>query len=82
MVQWTRTIVRTVVGSASHSPFLRVTKARSVEVELSRKVPYELDGGDRKRVKRFSLEVDPGAVTVCVPQASSLDLALRERLTG
>jgi diacylglycerol kinase (ATP) len=66
-IQWVRTIARTAVGSARESPFVRVTKARSVDVKLSRKVIYELDGGDRSRVKSFSVEVEPGAIWVCVP---------------
>ena len=66
-VQWVRTIARTAVGSAGESPFVRVTKARSVDVKLSRKVIYELDGGDRSKVKSFAVEVEPGAIWVCVP---------------
>ena len=38
------------------------TKARTVEVELSRKVLYELDGGDRTKTKSLRIEVEPGAV--------------------
>jgi YegS/Rv2252/BmrU family lipid kinase len=67
-VQMARTIVRTAVGTAHKSPFVRVTKARSVKVKLDRKVRYELDGGDRQKVKSFTVDVEPGAVTVCVPQ--------------
>ena len=33
------------------SPFVRATKARAVKVKLDRKVRYELDGGDRTKVK-------------------------------
>ncbi len=80
--QWTRTIARTVAGSAEQSPFVRVTKAKSVEVELSRKVTYELDGGDRKKAKKFTLEIDAGAVSVCVPDAFSLKYVRPERLAG
>jgi diacylglycerol kinase (ATP) len=65
--QWARTLARTAVGSAVQSPFVQVTKARSVEAKLSRKVIYELDGGDRTKVKQFTVEVEPGAVSVCVP---------------
>jgi len=36
-------------------------------VKLDRKVRYELDGGDRKKVKSFKVEVEPEAITVCVP---------------
>jgi hypothetical protein len=35
---------------------------------LNRKVLYELDGGDRTKVKAFKVKVEPGAVTVCVPR--------------
>ena len=69
-VQWARTIARTAVGSASDSPFVQVTKARSVKVKLDRKVLYELDGGDRTKVKAFEVEIEPGAVSVCVPDGS------------
>ena len=70
-LQWARTIARTAVGSAADSPFVQVTKARSVEVKLDRKVLYELDGGDRTKVKAFEVEVEPGAVSVCVPGTGS-----------
>ena len=43
------------------------TKARDVKVKLSRKVVYELDGGDRTKVKTFKVKVEPGAISVCVP---------------
>ena len=42
-----------------------------MKVKLSRKVLYELDGGDRKKVKAFKVKVEPGAVKVCVPQGSA-----------
>jgi diacylglycerol kinase (ATP) len=67
-VEMARTVVRTAVGTAQRSPFVRVTKGRSVKVKLDRKVRYELDGGDRSKVKSFRVEVEPGAVTVCAPR--------------
>lgn len=67
--QWARTIARTAVGTTARSPFVRVTKAKKVKVELDRKVPYELDGGDRKGVKTLKAKVEPGAITVKVPAA-------------
>jgi hypothetical protein len=48
---------------------VHVTKGRSVEVKLSRKILYELDGGDREK-KRFRVDVQPSAVTACVPAAT------------
>jgi diacylglycerol kinase (ATP) len=67
LLEWGRIIARAAVGTASKSPFAQTTKARSVKVKLNRKVLYELDGGDRTKVKAFKVKVEPGAVTVCVP---------------
>jgi hypothetical protein len=39
-----------------------------VKVKLNRKILYELDGGDRTKVKAFKVKVEPSAVTVCVPK--------------
>ena len=66
---WARTVARTAVGSAGHSPFVRTTKARKVRVELDRKVAYELDGGARKPTRLIKAKVEPGAITVRVPGA-------------
>ena len=69
-VQLVRAVARTALGSAQKSPFVRVTQARKVRVKLDRKIPFELDGGDRKRVKSFKVDVEAGAITVCVPRAA------------
>lgn len=68
-LQLARAVARTALGRAHKSPFVRVTQARSVRVKLDRKVPYELDGGDRTKVRSFKVDVEPGAITVCVPRA-------------
>jgi diacylglycerol kinase family enzyme len=71
LLEWGRMIARAAVGSASKSPFVRTTKARSVKVKLNRKVLYELDGGDRTKVKSFKVKVETGAINVCVPGTGS-----------
>jgi YegS/Rv2252/BmrU family lipid kinase len=72
LLEWGRMIARAAVGSVDQSPFAQRTKAaRSVKVKLSRKILYELDGGDRTKVKAFKVKVEPGAVTVCVPNGSA-----------
>jgi diacylglycerol kinase family enzyme len=68
LLQWTRTLARTAIGDPNRSPFVRTTKASSVEVVLDRKVRYELDGGDRSKVKAFKVEVEERALHVCVPR--------------
>ena len=65
--QWSRTLARTVVGSAPSSPFVETARGRKFDVRFSRPVPYELDGGDRKKTRRLRIKVRPEAVTVCVP---------------
>jgi diacylglycerol kinase (ATP) len=70
VVDWTRTIARAAISSATRSPFVKATKARSVNVELSKKVLYELDGGDRIKVKSFKVKIEPAAVSVCVPSGA------------
>jgi diacylglycerol kinase (ATP) len=68
VVQWARTLARTAAGDPTLSPFVRATRARKVKVRLDRKVRYELDGGDRTKVKAFNVEVEPGALQLCVPR--------------
>ena len=68
LLQWTRTLARTAIGDPNRSPFVRTTKASAVKVALDRKVRYELDGGDRSKVKSFRVEVEKRALSVCVPR--------------
>jgi diacylglycerol kinase (ATP) len=65
--EWARTMAHTVIGSATKSPFVQATKVERVVVELDRKVPYEIDGGERGTVKRLKVKIEPQAITVRVP---------------
>ena len=65
--QWARTLTRMTLGQAGRSPFAELTTGRRAEVQLEEPLPIELDGGARPPVKYLSLEVHPGALTVCVP---------------
>jgi YegS/Rv2252/BmrU family lipid kinase len=66
--QWARTMAQTAVGATSKSPFVQTTKAEKVEIKLSRKVRYELDGGERTTVKHLKAKVEPKAITVRVQE--------------
>ena len=66
-LEWGRMMARAAVGTTSKSPFAQTTTAGSVRVKLNRKVLYELDGGDRTKVKSFKVKVEAGAISVCVP---------------
>jgi hypothetical protein len=43
----------------------RILEAEGV---LDRKVRYELDGGDRSKVRSFKIKVEPEALGLCVPR--------------
>jgi len=66
MVDWLRTLGRTAVGQVERSPFVDITSGTSFVVKLDHKVPWELDGGDREPTKRLEVEVEPGAIIMCV----------------
>lgn len=69
--QWARTVARTAISSAGQSPLVQATKAERIDVELDRKVLYELDGGEREEVRRLKVKVKPEALTVSVPMEDS-----------
>ena len=68
MLEWARTIARTAAGSSHASPYVQVTRAKEATITFDRKVLYELDGGDREKVKKLDVEVEPSAIEVCVPE--------------
>ncbi len=70
-LQWSRTLARIVARKAERSPFVQVGRGRSIDVRFARKVTYELDGGDRKPAARLRVKVQPGAITVCVPDRAT-----------
>jgi YegS/Rv2252/BmrU family lipid kinase len=65
--EWARTIARTTLGTTAKSPFVQVTRAKSISVTFGKKVLYELDGGDREKVKKLKIEIEPSAIEICVP---------------
>ena len=71
LLDWGRTLGRSVISDPERSPFVHVTSGRAFEIRLDRKRPYELDGGDRKPTKRFRVSVEPAAVAVCAASETS-----------
>ena len=67
MLEWARTIARTAAGASQASPYVQVTRVKKAKVTFDRKVLYELDGGEREKVKKLDVQVEPGAIEVCVP---------------
>jgi diacylglycerol kinase (ATP) len=69
-LQWARVLSRLVIGHADRSPLAQMTRGREVEIKLDRPTVYELDGGARKAKKTLRASVEPGAITVCVPESA------------
>ena len=68
VTDWVRTLARTAAGQAERSPLVQATSAKRIKVKLNRKVLYEIDGGDREKVKSFGIKVEPAAITICLPR--------------
>jgi diacylglycerol kinase (ATP) len=66
-LQWARTLAKTAAGDAASSPFVETARGRSFDVRFAEPLPYELDGGDRKKTRRLKIKVHHEALTVCVP---------------
>lgn len=64
---WLRIGMRAVTGHIDASPLVDITQGTKFQIELDHKMPWELDGGDRPKAKRFDVRVMPGRLPVCVP---------------
>jgi len=67
ITDWVRALARTAAGHPERSPLVQATSATKIKVKLDRKVLYEVDGGDREKVKSFTIKVQPAAITICLP---------------
>jgi diacylglycerol kinase (ATP) len=68
VLQWARVGVRVVTRHADRSPLVRLTQARAIDVKFDVPVAYELDGSVRPPRRRLIVTVEPGALSVCVPE--------------
>ena len=66
-LDWLRTLSRSAIGDVEGSPFVETTAGEVFDIQLDKALPYELDGGVRKKSKRLKFKVSPDAITVCVP---------------
>jgi YegS/Rv2252/BmrU family lipid kinase len=64
---WARVFGRIVAGHPAKSKFVRITSGKRIKIRFDRPFPYELDGGDRKPVRKLKIRVHPASITVCVP---------------
>jgi YegS/Rv2252/BmrU family lipid kinase len=69
--QWSRVLARMAVGRSENSKLVQMTSGRRIDVRLSKKTPYELDGGDRPPTRRLKIRTEPAAISVRVPVPAS-----------
>ncbi|HEX5018248.1 MAG TPA: diacylglycerol kinase family protein [Actinomycetes bacterium] len=67
--QWARVLTRAVAGTTSKAKYVEMTAARKIDIELKSRRLYQVDGGDRSKVKKLKVRVEPGALQVCLPDA-------------
>lgn len=67
-LEWAQILTRLAVGRPERSPFSKLTQAREVDIRIDRKTAYELDGGARSSQRRIRVGIEPGAISVMVPQ--------------
>ncbi len=67
-LDWLRTLSRSAVGDIEGSPFVETTAGEAFDIRMDKALPYELDGGIRKKTKRLRFKVKPDAITVCAPE--------------
>ncbi len=68
-LDWMRVGLRAAVGRIDSSPLVDATRATKVKVRLARKLPWEMDGGDRPATRKLDVRVLPARIPVCVPAA-------------
>ena len=66
-IDWARTLGRITQGKAEKSPFVELTHGKEFSFTFKRKFPYEMDGSERKAVKKMQIKVHPSSITICVP---------------
>jgi len=71
VVEWARTAARVVASQPEASPFVESITAHTVDIRLEDEMAYELDGGERPPTKRLKIQVEPGAITICVPEVTA-----------
>jgi diacylglycerol kinase (ATP) len=69
--QWARVLSRAVTGKTAKAKYIEMTQARKIDVSLKSPRLYQVDGGDRSKVKKLKIRVQPRALTVCVPNGQA-----------
>ncbi len=66
-VDWARTFGRVTQGKPEKSPFVELTHGKEFHITFKKRFPYEMDGSERKPVKKMHIKIHPLSITICVP---------------
>lgn len=66
-IDWARTLGRVTQGKAEKSPFVELTRGKEFHFSFKKRFPYEMDGSERKAVKKMHIKIHPSSITICVP---------------
>ena len=67
---WAKLMSSALARRATESALTETTTAERVSIKLDRTFPWEVDGGDQDRTKKFKVQVVPGAVRICQPRSA------------
>ena len=71
-LDWARTFVRVTKGDPQKSPFVQLSRGKEFQITFKKRFPFELDGGERKAVKKMHIKVQPASITICVPTDAAI----------
>jgi YegS/Rv2252/BmrU family lipid kinase len=65
--EWLRLMASATLRRADASSLTEVVTARELTISFDRTLPWEVDGGDRKRTATFEVRCVPNAIRICQP---------------
>ncbi len=65
---WARVLASAALKRTEKSPLTKVGTAHKLKITFDRSLPWEADGGDRDRTRKFKVRVHPSAVRICQPR--------------
>jgi diacylglycerol kinase family enzyme len=66
-LEWSRVLTRIAVGRTAKAKHVKAVAGRKIDIRLKEKRLYEIDGGDRAKVRKLKIRVEPRSLVVCVP---------------
>jgi diacylglycerol kinase (ATP) len=72
--EWLRLMASAALRRADASSLTEMITARELTISFDRTLPWEVDGGDRKRTSTFEVCCVPQAIRICQPATQPTDL--------